>query len=258
MPKIAIYIGAEKTGTTSCQRFLAREKSLTVDGVSFQLLRNVNLREFAQRKIDSWEWDFPLDPEQNYIYVSEFFYRDFKTEPEVQRLSQKIANQTHEFEIFMRVRDQASWLFSFYSTYVRNGGVHELEDFLEMMIKKTDSSLNYGSRLSMWSEAFSKKNVYVGEYRQYQSVLDFMFQKPDQSIMGFGEPRINTALDSHSISDLLEQNRKKTGWNIEKQFVGKSNLELALTLTQKNAISKRWGEENRLANEAWGTNLPTS
>lgn len=264
MTNFFIYIGAEKTGTTSTQRLLYKLGEIEADGETYFAEKNTFLRPFARQETSSWRWDSgELSPNNSYICVSEFFFRDFSGRYAVRRLKAAMAPVTPmRIKLFVRVRDQASWLTSFWSTYLRQGGKMDLPEWVEIQLGKRESSLDWFDRVIPWEKSFGSRNLRVGEYIASESVLDFVWPRGATRVRPSLE-RLNRSLSLPAARELLVFNRTTPGdVNARKIFLrdleGYGSGEVKISRKQRDDIGRRFSEQNRRANKRWGLNLPIS
>ena len=172
MTKLFINIGTEKTGTTYLQTLSKNNKELLIDNQKYYLNEKglikyiINYAKYQQNveEIQSIFDSIPKKKEMDLFIVSEFFYRDIKNHEEVKRLKTLLDSLNINYELIVYLRPQIEWLLSFYSTYIKNGGIKFIEEFIENKLSKKDMSLHYKSRIELWHETF-QNNFHVRSYK---------------------------------------------------------------------------------------------
>lgn len=186
-PKAILHIGAEKTGTTSLQKFLSSRRSeLSDSGYHYPIFPgNVNhfklaayaqddntfddlrlfagIRNLSDVKAFRKKFEFEAFAElskfrgRNLIFSSEHCQSRLRSKPEVLRLKDFLYQFVEEVDICVYLRRQDRLAVSRFSSVVKFGGggdVLEQEDI-------EPSYWDFQRLLKLWSDAFGKKAIRV-------------------------------------------------------------------------------------------------
>ena len=235
MKKLYLHIGTEKTGTTSIQSFLDKNRGVLSDN-GFHLLAcggKKNQRAipsycmaddhyddyFLEHQIDNIEKkqkfrkkiyeDFneemnSLDGSVHSVIISsEHFHSRLKSNAEVERFKQLISDYFSEIEIICYLREQCSLVSSSYSTAILAGSNKDFTSFLRYC-SPDNSYYNYDFLLKRWSDVFSPEclNVRIlskGELYN-NSLIDDFCMAINERLLSFTDKQIN--VENQSLSSL--------------------------------------------------------
>ena len=161
-----VVIGAEKTSTTYLQRFFKNNHDailadVGIDYVFAQGLAKELVECSRTGATSTLLRDFEADADR--LLISEFFYRDLGSEERITNLRKNLDPKLEDAKIVLYVRDQVSWLESFYSTSLRVGGTDRFQEFVERMLIR-NRTLNYFDNVNLWQSVFGER-LKVFEYR---------------------------------------------------------------------------------------------
>jgi len=192
MKKLFLHIGTEKTGTTSIQHFLHKNKKALFDN-GYHLLEcggEKNHRAipsccmldddfddfFLDRGIDSVEKKQQFrrklhksfneemkglsDSVHSVIITSEHFHSRLKSTEAIERFKLLVAGYFSEIKVICYIREQSTLASSLYSTGVISGSNIAFSSFLEKCVP-TNRYYNYHALLTRWSDVFSPEQLDV-------------------------------------------------------------------------------------------------
>ena len=154
-PRLILHIGSQKTGTTSIQQFLAKNREyLSTQDIYIPdylggnnhryavfLAENTGKREdaftissglqnnddakkqFRKKLLEKIEYECERENNKIWIISSEFFQSRLNTNEEVSRLKSILSDLFDEIKIICYLRDPLSTAISTWSTYVMSGGI---------------------------------------------------------------------------------------------------------------------------------------
>ncbi len=166
--EVFLHIGTNKTGSTSIQNQLYKDRSeLLKHGISYPLETKAHHHVFRNKtgnlrlKIDSWSELMKeiASPEIKKVIISaEGFARGYAN-IELEGLYQ-IKNELRNFDvtIVLFLRSQHSFLESYYSQLLKHG-VQFSEKLLEEILE--DTNLDYFKMVSAWASVFGKEKIKV-------------------------------------------------------------------------------------------------
>lgn len=184
--RFIIHIGTEKTGTTTLQHVLAKNRELLeYSGVYYlttpqriesrgmvaAALGNQQHDEFlSESGVDTAEkrqafreatWQevhatLSTLPKSIHTVVvsSEHFHSRLRHQKQVAWIRELFAEYANDFCIICYLRQQAELVESFYTTALKNGSTRKLDELAEKICKKTNHYYNYRMLLSLWAETF--------------------------------------------------------------------------------------------------------
>jgi Sulfotransferase domain len=218
--KIIFHIGLEKTGTTSFQRFCARNaRALLQHKIlypkrtsAFYVLNHAPLTasylpderpdDFHLRSslanselVKSLKREIEASNAENVIISSEHLSSRFGV-PQIE----KLAADFNEYEclVVAALRDHLSRLFSSYSTRVMSGSDQTLEEFAEMVLKPDNFYMRYADTIKMWEASFGRDNVIVFDYNEASDIIYSILSR-------IGLAHVRTELtDNHKCNPSLD------------------------------------------------------
>lgn len=234
MPRIVLHIGCEKTGTTSIQQFLSRERDFLMSkGILFPrvpagnasepnhklltlCVRRSNVEDLratvpdVDTKIEHFLSDFAAEiAESAYhtiILSNEHCSSRLPELDQIGALKRLLLNFSENIDVIVYIRRQDKLLWSMYSTSLKSGNVREF-------VYPNDINsplLNFKTLLDRWSEVFCVKNIHV---RSYDDVIlnggdvvhDFLATAGLADLFGpllLGESVTNRSLDGKTLEFL--------------------------------------------------------
>ena len=220
--KCVLHIGTEKSGTTSIQSFLQKNRGIFLDNDYYIPIspsissRNFNHRKLATAMLDidhvddarkaleiqdtdsfsNWRNFFleQLSEEINnnnnykkYVFSSEHLSSRLVSIEEITRLKLYLQRFFDTVEIVLYIRRQDKYAVSLYSTALKAGSVHE---FTFNYRNPVNGRFDYHMMYSKWSEVFGKNYIDVRIFERdkfYKKDLTLDFLKA----VGFHENVIN-------------------------------------------------------------------
>jgi hypothetical protein len=189
--ELILHIGAAKAGSTSIQKFLfANRRNLQARG--FHLLlspggqnnralasmcigRDRYVGYYYYKQITTLEEKEAFDREtlenmnseladasrwaHTVISTSEDFYGGLLEIEELQKLREILLSRFSQIRIILYIRSQVETLSSLYSTFLKNGDVISLEDFIKERCLVDSNVYNFFKGAEMWSEVFGRDNL---------------------------------------------------------------------------------------------------
>lgn len=200
--KLVLHIGRPKTGTTSLQQFLYKNRKRLSEFGYFLfdevgVPNNIDIPAYFSREaiggLTSWarRWGITTSEEkeahftarnfvQNFdhqvssasethhtaIMTSEQFSTALPASGDIERLAQFLSERFDSVNVVCFVRSQVDLLPSSWSTEIRSGGTTTLR----RAVKRTVSQqpFNYLKQAEAWSSCFGRKNVHFSRYRSDQ------------------------------------------------------------------------------------------
>ncbi len=207
-----LQIGTEKTGTTTLQAFLAKNRDrLAERGVRYPRFpgefNHTGLAAFAMddaradpirgafgvhgpEAVPAFRARFEAQAEAElggegiFVFCNEHCHSRLKTEVEVQRLADLLTPHFDRIDISIYLRRQDQVALSLYSTRLKSGGTSS--DILPR-VGPNDPYFNYDRSLALWEDVFGRAHVHVRLFDRRQLVggdvvADFL------AAWGFGAP----------------------------------------------------------------------
>lgn len=234
--RLVLHIGTEKTGTTSIQEFIYKNrKLLRRRGIHLSDVlgtpNNQKLVAYFQEHIDDFlkdhrvssaeekaaffagfldsfreEVDKHVRPGQTLCVTSELFHSRIREPSSVIGLQNYLASMFDDIKILCYIREQSSLATSFYSTTVKAGNAGGFEHFLHS-VQPSDHYYNYEIFLEKWRAAFGlhamrvrvfdKEQLYEGNI--LKDVLLELNEGIDFSEFAFDIPEGNRSLGNVGI-----------------------------------------------------------
>ena len=208
-------------------------------------------------------------PDRN-LLISEFFYRDLNTPGYIAGLKPILdAMMPGEYKVVLYVRDQTDWIVSFYSTYIKRGGVLPFEKYLDFVMRKK-RSLDFGGFAGHWADVFGsalevhhyKGGTVLGDVlgRFGTRPEDVPFEDPGQANVSLPVESMeilrqaNRAMGRLPESDDKEELRKALKNTMTSHAFGSEKLRA--TPEQRARIEAFYAKSNAALNDRWGTALP--
>ncbi|WP_231758086.1 hypothetical protein [Microbulbifer elongatus] len=209
---ILLHIGTEKTGTTSIQEFLFKNRSV-LGGNGYYFLQSPGQKNnralpsicmradktddfFIEKGVvsaderKSYEEEFlkkfkeEIETIPNNVHTvvcsSEHFHSRLTYEDEVKKLKNILDGYFDSVQILVYLRPQADVALSLYSTTLRSGNDAEFSDVVERQCVPSNEYYDYKSLLERWNKIFGDGSVTPKVFRKdwfYQGNLlrDFAF-----------------------------------------------------------------------------------
>ncbi|MGM0831827.1 MAG: hypothetical protein ACQEUK_03245 [Pseudomonadota bacterium] len=191
--KAIIHIGTEKTGTTTLQGFIKKNRNKLLEsgyyiplsigdgnnrGLASCAMEESRLDDFyhaqgINTKVARAEHDKHLLADlkaemvslgkkyHTVIFTSEHFHSRCVSQDEVNNVKGILTPYFEEFEIIVYLRPQVDMAVSLYSTYLRSGSYSKFDDFLEKHCSSDNPYYDYGNLLKKWSRTFGEQNIRV-------------------------------------------------------------------------------------------------
>ncbi|MHB8788692.1 MAG: sulfotransferase domain-containing protein [Desulfobulbaceae bacterium] len=232
--KVIFHIGTEKTGTSSIQTFLNKNRSvLKQHGYYFlwstgeknsrhlpavclrddrpdDFLRTLLIdtlekrKEYKQRVVGKLREEIKSLPAgiHTIIASSEHFHSRISFEDEVQNLKSLFMEFTDDFKIICYLREQVDTAISLFTTSLFYGGKPGLEHFVESICTEENDYFNYYRFIKKWEKVFLKDNISLRIFSRDDFVdgnllEDFLCQIGAHDISDFDRniPRENESLN---------------------------------------------------------------
>lgn len=193
--KLVVHIGTEKTGTSSIQESLFKNKSILAEhgyyfsqcagernNLKFPLysmseqrgdpyFRNNNINNVDERRLFKADFEDVFNREisslsaniHTVIISSEHFHSLLIDESEVKALKRLVSKYFDEIKIVCYLREQVETCVSHYSTVIKTGLTPDFNDFMT----KCDPSnpyYDYLGLLERWQNVFGHKNLIVSKF----------------------------------------------------------------------------------------------
>lgn len=282
--KLLLHIGTAKTGTTTAQEWLSRNRpSLNSAGIWYPETGGVNHQWLAILAMDPDKPDDGFyrlgltDPEKHSTFVSKVsraFAREYSTassdnlgtavissehlqlrlpnDEMVARVARFLADYFTSIEVIIYLRPQVDFAVSIASTASLLGSRIDTDWFNDE--GSLEAHLDYDQLVERWECAFGKSNVRLFSYKREPSLVEMLIERfgIDQANTTH-VPNLNTALsvekialnNAMQISQFIEGNVVNKNRSIPFSTLPKGNkLSIGLPLAQK--IQDRFNESNRL------------
>jgi hypothetical protein len=191
--ELVLHIGAAKTGTTTIQEFLYANRGHLKDN-GFHLLQSAgkkNHRALASmctrrnryvgfyhyQHIHSLESKLAFDANvlekltselsetsdwaHTVISTSEDYYGGLLYADEIEKLRDILSPHFSRVRVVLYLRSQVETLSSLYSTFLKNGDVVTLEEFVSERCHADSNVYNCFQGAEMWSEVFGQSNLFL-------------------------------------------------------------------------------------------------
>ncbi|WP_299031729.1 hypothetical protein [uncultured Sulfitobacter sp.] len=269
-----VYIGAEKTSTTYLQRLFNSNKAAFAEqaGITYLSAHAMSKNMVAAAK-EGRAMRLPekvsVAGDRN-LMISEFFYRDLNTQKRITGLKPILdAALPGPYRVVMYVRDQTDWIVSYYSTYIKRGGVLTFEEYVNFILERKQS-LHFAKSVGYWQAVFGDAlDVY---HYKGGTVLHELLERFDVTLdqVTFKDPgHANVSLPVESMEILRHANsamrdmpngaakdalQKALKNTVMDHAYGAHKLQADATLRAR--IVAHFSEGNRALNAAWGMSLP--
>lgn len=229
---IYLHVGMHKTGSTTIQNFLYENKDtlLLHDydylagncvwkahhplGWSFQGAQKAIKQYcswYGQGVINHLENEILRSDKNNFIISSENLFQ-LQNMEFIERFFKRFKG--FEFKVFVYLRDQASFIESWYCELVRADYCKldkEIDDFVEQPMY----NLDYNSVLTQWSMLVSKDNIYLFDYSSISKgagLIEGLCGSLGLAVNDFIVPsKLNERVSPAQLAKLIELNRRKIG-----------------------------------------------
>lgn len=243
MKRIFLHIGLEKTGTTSIQRFLQKNRD-ALRAKDYLYPRNLApggggsqhaVVAYAQNddKIDDtrmhWEATDPQSIKRfrnrldnnfiprlveakcnNIIISSEHLSSRLKTREELERLRELLGPIASDIHVYVYLRRQDDFFLSSYSTYVKSGDSRRFDQVAQP--QSETSRYDYLMLLDLWADVFGEDKIFANLFdRRYlhdgDVVSDFLTKIGITDMDSYiFPPRANEMLDYYTLEFLRLMN----------------------------------------------------
>jgi len=195
--KVIVHIGTEKTGTTSIQAFLYKNRKKLKDAGYYFIqsagqqnnrilpayciaddkpddffwekgIRTLEQRvEFKREFIKDFEDEIHSIPASVHTVIisSEHFHSRIRSEAEMDNVYKLLSTYFNEFKIVCYLREQAATCTSSYSTDMKTGGREALETYF-LRCKPENYFYNYDQMLGNWERCFGVSALCVSLFDQ--------------------------------------------------------------------------------------------
>ena len=283
MKKIFLHIGCEKTGTTSIQRFLYKNrkklydssygylgclgenaKSLAACGMPLnskdicvtscrnknnELETEASIKEYNNTIENQIKDEISRYNFENLIISSEDFWR-LDNSIDVKKIIEILSKFTDEIKIIAYLRRQDFIAVSRYYSLVLGGSKQKI-----VLPKIKQNFYCYDHKLNLWSEFVGKENIIIRKYKEkegFNSIEDFTSIFPDINFKNFSDKktRIHFSLDPVNqilLSYLNDYLDKKSIENImsEMLILNEKNLSPIISSNQAKNFVLLYKENNK-------------
>lgn len=191
--RAVVHIGTEKTGTTTIQEFLDRNR-VALAGRGYHLLESAgrpshrwlpsycmaedreddflaprggadpvtrrNLKARFRRRLDAEMAG--LGPDVHSVLISsEHLHSRLVRRPEISAFGDLLSEYVDEVEVVVYLRDQVDLCLSLYSTAIRQGWTETLEEFVRTCTPQ-NVYYDYARLLGLWRDRFGREALDVG------------------------------------------------------------------------------------------------
>jgi hypothetical protein len=239
IPKCFLHIGTEKTGTTTIQNFLAKNRdALLSQGIIYPsapgeqnhmalaafcledskiddvrivcgIRRPQALPRFRKKLLDDLDTELGAADASCIVFSNEHLSSRLKTAAEIQRVREMCDRYAGRTKVIVYLRNQVDFLISSYGTTIMSGGTREFPFPLgEGQLRLLD----YSQMLEPWCEIFGRENIIVRRFEledfpKGDLLLDFAAQILLDTDGLEWPPRLNEALDVRGLVFLREFNK---------------------------------------------------
>ncbi len=194
--RIFLHIGTEKTGTTTLQHALqVNRDGLSAKGIHYlttsgrtesrafpaaclndeandDYLRSEGIdtpeqrQAFRQQFGEALSQEMAALPEHVHTVVisSEHFHSRLRDVESVSRVQEWLAPYVSEVRVVCYLRRQVDVATSFYSTELKSGGAHTLEETVLRVCRPDNHYYNYEKLLNLWGQVFSREALVVRRF----------------------------------------------------------------------------------------------
>jgi len=224
--KLSLHIGTPKTGTTSCQRWFAKNRAeLRAQGVIYpQSLGAVNHRSltvygqdygkpdpsFQRRQIktagdhsayrEQLRAEFLAEVQEHptahhWVISNEHLFSKIKTVAAITRVRDFLAPHFAEITVYLHLRPQVDLLVSGASQQARLGRVVSLKTLTRPAVSDSSAYFNYDQAATRWASVFGLENLRLVPFKKHPSITEYL-----QNTLGIDRknttpvPHINEAL----------------------------------------------------------------
>jgi hypothetical protein len=255
-----LHIGTEKTGTTSIQNFLSKNRSrLQAQGIIYPRSpgnqNHTSLAVYAMREtkqsgirrssgvsrpdqVSTFRERLRSDMDQELrnatasivIFSNEHLSSRLLTEREIERVQNFCGRYAEETKVIVYLRNQVDFLVSSFGTTIKSGGTRTFPFPLNEHRIRT---MDYMALLAPWRKIFGRENMIVRRFERTDFLegdllSDFAAQIPfDTSGFIRPEPR-NEALSARELAFLREFNLRVPRWIEEAENPNRGNIVAAL------------------------------
>ena len=189
---IYLHIGTEKTGSTSIQKFLWKNRQKLafnniyvpdflsnnhVDLVLYAALRNscrgllIKKNLYEETLYNRFISTFPkvfvsrlqplVDDGLNLVLTSELLSTRLVKIEQINKLAELLQQLKQPIKVIIYLRRQDEYIASSYSTSILNGHTFDLDSYIE----KPNMNLNYYEFVNQWAQVFGKENIIVRAFQ---------------------------------------------------------------------------------------------
>ena len=226
-----LHIGIEKTGTTSIQRYLYKNRH-KLGSAGYHVLQSCGKYEsralpaacIADRRHDDYLLSIGVKTAEDrqahreaviqriahemselpatihtVLISSEHFHSRIRTEEEMDNVHQLLSRFFTDFKIICYLREQVSTCCSLYSTGLKENRTQSLSEFIERCTPR-NSYFNYYDMLAIWERRFGAEALDVRLFSRNQflngDLLDDFTQRVDPRLVGSLKTRIQVENES--------------------------------------------------------------
>jgi len=240
--KIIVHIGTSKTGTSTVQQTLNRNRK-HLNSLGYHYLRSMGVRSHAafprcffsmpsvedpyfkklgihtdvaiadhnKRKLRAFEREIKGLPSNIHTVITscEHFYGRFQDRAEIESFHGYLKMHFDQVEAVVYLRSQAEVVASLYSTALRTSGLQkELSDFARKHCHAGNPYYNYFDGLSRWRQVFGPSALSVRLFDKMEFVggdliLDFFSRIDSNIIAGLSIPDRNLNESINHIGQIL-------------------------------------------------------
>jgi hypothetical protein len=256
-----VHIGTEKTGTTTIQNFLSKNRSrLLKQGIYYPrspgnqnhtalavyAMRDARMSgirrssgvsnaeevpEFRDRLTTRLDRELRDSDAETILFSNEHLSSRLSMPVEIERVRDLCARYASRTVVVVYVRNQVDYLVSSFGTTIKGGSTRK---FPYPLNKRRIRTMDYWTLLEAWRNAFGRENMIVRRFEPQDFVdgdllADFAAQIPFE-IGGFvrPEPR-NLALGAKELAFLRAFNARVPRWIEATPNAGRGNIVAALT-----------------------------